>query len=254
MSRIYKRVHQVCVGVPEGEARVPTRLVVYVGLLAICAMGLVALLVSQGVALSAHGSAWPLVGFGLLALLAEHQSVKLSDSLEISVAFLPLLFVAVVFGPLAAALLGALTMATEFRAPLVRWLLWTSNRVLLGGAAGLAAQAAADLDKNRLTQVMLATGAAAFANFSLDLVLATATLTLRKTGQARDVLRATAPLGVAGVPLYTAIVGLIAYAYVEFSAWSAALSPRPRCALKPWTRQPPRIRARVSRPTTLRDP
>jgi len=50
-------------------------------------------------------SLWPLAGFAVLALVAERQTVRLTANLQLSVAFLPLLFVAVVFGPLAAALI-----------------------------------------------------------------------------------------------------------------------------------------------------
>jgi hypothetical protein len=39
------------------------------------------------------GSTWPLLGFALLALVAEGQTVRLTDNLQLSVAFLPLLFV-----------------------------------------------------------------------------------------------------------------------------------------------------------------
>ena len=71
------------------------------------------------------GSAWPLLGFALLALVAEGQTVRLTDNLQLSVAFLPLLFVAVVFGPLPAALIGAATVLIDFAAR------------SLGGSSGL---------------------------------------------------------------------------------------------------------------------
>ena len=198
-------------------------LTAYAIFLAAAAGGLIVGLVVSGFGLSEHGSPWPLLAFVFLATLAEHQSVKLTDQIEISITFLPLLFVAVVFGPLPAALLGAFMMSTEFRRPYLRWAIWTSNRALLGGLAGLAAYAGLSLPTNTVSRLVIATAAAALVNFALDIVLNSITLTLRGTGGTQDLIRATAPVALAGVPLYTAVVGLIAYAYVEFTPWSAAL-------------------------------
>ena len=199
------------------------RVIAYAGVLAASACASVVALAASGVSLSERSDAWPLLAFVLLALLVEHQSVRLSDTLEISVAFLPLVFVAVVFGPVAAALVGAATMLAEFKRPYLRWVVWTSNRVLLGVAAGLAVQLAFLVEDRPVMRVVLATAAATFANFSLDLLLTSLTLKMRGTGRVRDVLRATAPIAAAGVPIYTAVAGLLAYAYIEVTPWSAAL-------------------------------
>jgi putative nucleotidyltransferase with HDIG domain len=176
-----------------------------------------------GFPLSQQSNAWPLLAFILLALLVEHQSVRLSETLEISIAFLPLVFVAVAFGPLAAGLVGAATMLAEFRRPYLRWVVWTSNRVLLGVAGGLAAEVAFLAEDHAIMRVVLATAAATVTNFSLDLLLTSLTLKVRRTGRIRDVLKATAPIAAAGVPIYTAVAGLLAYAYIEVTPWSAAL-------------------------------
>src|SRR5919201_1931963 len=90
---------------------------------------------------STRHSPWPLIGFALLAVMAERQSVRLTENIELSVAFLPLLFVAVVFGPLPAAAIGAITVLPDFGRPYTRWVIWTANRTLIGGMAGLAALA-----------------------------------------------------------------------------------------------------------------
>ena len=58
-------------------------------------------------------SLWPLLAFAFLAIMAERQSVRFTENIELSVAFLPLLFVAVVFGPLAAAAIGAVTVLPD---------------------------------------------------------------------------------------------------------------------------------------------
>src|SRR5436853_641284 len=100
---------------------------VYAGILACLSLGLIVGL-SLGVGLSPQGrSSWPLLAFALLAMVAERQSVRLTENIQLSVAFLPLLFVAVVFGPLAAGLIGAATVIADFGRPFARWAIWTAN-------------------------------------------------------------------------------------------------------------------------------
>jgi hypothetical protein len=50
---------------------------------------------------------WILLGLGAIAALAERQSVPVTRNIETSVSFLPSVFMAVAFGPLAAAIVGA---------------------------------------------------------------------------------------------------------------------------------------------------
>jgi putative nucleotidyltransferase with HDIG domain len=207
----------------------------YACVLVVTALSLLAGLVLAGFPLSEGPEAWSLLAFALLAILVERQSVRFGKSVEISVAFLPLVFVAVAFGPVAAGLVGAATMALEFplvhpqegsssqtERPYLRWIVWTSNRLVLGCLAGLAAHGALQLSENPIARVAIGTGAAAAVNFGMDLVLAALTLTVRGTGRIGDLLKSTAPIA-AGVPVYTAVAGLLAYAYMEITTWSAAL-------------------------------
>jgi putative nucleotidyltransferase with HDIG domain len=213
-----------------------TLLAAYACCLVVSALSVLWGLVLAGFPLSEDRETWlSLAAFALLAILVERQSVRFGQSVEISVAFLPLVFVAVAFGPVAAGLVGAATMALEFPLfhrpegpafqtdrPYLRWVVWTSNRLLLGCLAGLAAHAALEVTQNPIARVAIATAVAAAVNFSVDLALAALTLTVRGTGRIGDLLKSTAPIA-AGVPIYTAVAGLLAYAYLEITAWSAAL-------------------------------
>ena len=127
------------------------RLDAYAVALTAAAAGLVALLLGENTQLSSHGAAWPLILFALVAIARE--TISASARTQVSVAFLPLVFVQVVFGPLAAGMVGAVTMLSEFppiarfageRAevdrPYLRWLVWTSDRVVMAVAGGWAAQ------------------------------------------------------------------------------------------------------------------
>jgi putative nucleotidyltransferase with HDIG domain len=193
----------------------------YAVVLVVAAVGLVAAIIAtQG--FSAHRTPWPLIGFGLLAIMAERQSVRFTENIQLSVSFLPLLFVAVVFGPLAAAVIGAVMVLPDFGRPHTRWVIWTANRTIIGGMAGLAALLPSGAE-GTIGFTLKATFLAASVDFALDLVLNTLTLVIRGTGSPRDLARTTGPVALAGIPLYTSLVGLLAYSYVELSPWSAAL-------------------------------
>jgi putative nucleotidyltransferase with HDIG domain len=219
----------------DAASRRDGQLTAYACTLVAASVALLIGLLAAGFPLSEGPEAWSLLAFALLAILVERQSVRFGQSVEISVAFLPLVFVAVAFGPVAAGLVGAATMALEFPVlhhpkgepsvvdrPYLRWVVWTSNRTILGCLAGLAAHAALQSSENPITRVALATAVAALVNFAVDLFLAAVTLTVRGTGRIGDLLKSTAPIA-AGVPVYTAVAGILAYAYLEITAWSAAL-------------------------------
>ena len=225
-----RAVQGFSVGLPARIADRETIVMAYAWTISIVAIGFVAGIWASGMPLSTHGPTWLLAVVALIAVLAEKKSITLTQSptdtnsgLKVSVAFLPLLFVAVAFGPLAAALVGAMTMVTDFRAPYARWAVWTANRCIITGAAGLAAQAALTLSLDRAPAIVVATAAAAFVDFGLDVLLASMVVLLRGNGSPRDIMRATAPVAAAAVPLYTAVVGLLSYAYLEVTPWSAVM-------------------------------
>jgi putative nucleotidyltransferase with HDIG domain len=169
------------------------------------------------------GSTLPLAGFAVLALVAERQTVRLTANLQLSVAFLPLLFVAVVFGPLPAALIGAVTVLPDLGRPFTRWVIWTANRTLIGGLAGFAALHVMGNGGSTFGRILAATAVAAMVDVGLDLILNGATLVLRGTGSIWDLARTWSPVALAGIPVYTSLVGMLAYSYIAFTPWSAAL-------------------------------
>jgi putative nucleotidyltransferase with HDIG domain len=213
MRRVFK------VSRAPGVALIP----LYAGILGFLALGLMLVLFFTVGLFPLARSPWPLLGFALLAVIAERQSVRLTESIELSVAFLPLLFVAVVFGPLAAALIGAITVLSDFGRPFARWIIWTGNRTIVGGLAGLAAFDTMKGGATTFGLILAATSIAAVVDFALDFVLNAMTLVLRGTGSIRELARTTGPVALAGIPLYTSLVGVLAYTYIAFTPWSAAL-------------------------------
>ncbi len=203
------------------------------------ALGAIALttviaLVAGGFSLTAGEMAWPLLGVAAVAVLVERQSIKITPTLEVSVAFLPIVFVQVVFGPVAAVCIAAATMLTEFPLrrgpatasvdrPYLRWVVWTSNRVLVGALGSLAAYGVFVTIDNRPVAVGLATAAATVTNFGLEFLLTGIVLRLRETGGTRELIGAAWRIAAVGTPIYSAVAAILAYAYTEVTPWSAVL-------------------------------
>src|SRR3954464_9516033 len=166
------------------------RLDAYAAALATAAGGLVALLVVEDVPLSTWGAAWPLVLFAAVSIPVERETISASARTQVSVAILPLVFVQVVFGPIAAAAVGALTVLPEFPPlarlvgphdsvdrPYLRWLVWTSERVVMGVTGGLAAQMV--LSDDRRVTIVVATGLAMTTSLAINSGLTYLTLRAR---------------------------------------------------------------------------
>src|SRR5215207_1170479 len=80
----------------------PRSLWIYAAFLALATGALVAATVATRPSLG--GKVWEIALLAGIALLTERQPVRISESTEITVSVLPILFAAVVFGPLAAML------------------------------------------------------------------------------------------------------------------------------------------------------
>jgi len=117
------------------------------------------------------------LGLCALTFIGERQCVRLTGYAEISFSFLPLVFAAVLFGPLPAMIVGAAGMASQFplrrspdvERPYLRWLVWTSTRALVGASAGFGALAAGGPQAHSYLLLLAATAAAASCEAVSDL-------------------------------------------------------------------------------------
>jgi putative nucleotidyltransferase with HDIG domain len=186
----------------------------------VASIGLLAfVLVGSGVSPQA-----PMWMFGVLisiALLAERQSVHISRNMETSVSVLPILFAAVAYGPLDAMIVGACALATEFRRPFTRWVIWTGIRSVAGGVAGVAALLTIGTAPS-FGVTLVAVAGAAVAEAAVDFLLTSLTIALRRNGS-RDVIRLLARYLAATVPLYTPVIAVLTYAYQAMSPWTVLL-------------------------------
>jgi putative nucleotidyltransferase with HDIG domain len=192
----------------------------YAGLLALTATGLVVAMAMTGMEL---GSPYPIAILAVVALLAERQSIRLTPSVEVSIASITFVFAAVAFGPLAAVVVGAAGMFAVLGRPLLRWAIWTASRTIVAALVGLTAAAFGTETTSHAGVLVAAVGAAVMVEALADLTLAWVTQVIRRGGLGHEVFGAVGPLLVVAVPLHTSLISVLAYAYGEVSPWSVAL-------------------------------
>jgi HD-GYP domain-containing protein (c-di-GMP phosphodiesterase class II) len=164
------------------------------------------------------------------AAIAERSSVRLTRNTELSISVLPILFAAVLIGPLAAAVVGAASMLGDpellardsDRAPHLKWAVYTSTRFMTGAVTGLAAQAIILVVPSEFGGLIAATLVGAVVSELLEIIFAATTAAVRG-GSVREVARTLAPLLVLAPPIYAPIVALLAFMYLEVSPWTLVL-------------------------------
>jgi putative nucleotidyltransferase with HDIG domain len=198
----------------KGE-RLGPALLVWVYVVALCALGIAAALVLSGWAV---GEPWVVVSLAIVAAIAERGRVRLTNDTEESISLVPTLFAAVLFGPLASMIVAGASMGGAFGRPYPKWISYSSSRAITGALTGLAAFHATHLSSSRFAGFALATAIGAVIAQALDTAFALVVAKLRGN-RPTDLLKTVGPPILVAVPLYAPIVATLAYAYVDVSAW-----------------------------------
>ena len=234
-TRIVYPVRGIVQGARDVSRHPQRRTLVYVAALSVAALLTAALLLFAG-----YGVESPVTVLTLAAAaaIAERISVGfavtrrgLTSTEEQSLHVLPTLFAAVLFGPLAAAVVGAASMLGDpeliarrdpDRAPRLKWATYTSTRLIGGAAMGLAAQTTLDAVPSEFGGLVAATLVGAVVGEMLDVLFAAVTARVRGR-PIREVMAASVPIVLTTVPVYAPIVALLAFMYVRVSPWTLAL-------------------------------
>src|SRR6266536_213951 len=216
------------IGLPV-SSRINLQLYLWIGLLWGTTLAVAAQLILGGDTIPVW---WVVLGLAVVAATADRQSVPVTRNTEASVAFLPLVFAAVAFGPFAGLLVGALAGLGDFRRPYLRWVSYVPIRALTGAIAGLAA---ARIDTNESAGfgvVLLAAFAASVADLASGLSFNVTMQAVRRSGSIRLFLRTVGPLVGLWVPLYVPLVALLVYGYRNYSFWVVATFLLPTLAFQ----------------------
>lgn len=208
---------------PNNDPRLqpsPRGVWVYAAGLAAMASGTAAYLALNGASL---GPPLVVIGLAVAAAFAERGSVRLSSTVEESISALPMLFAAVLFGPLAAMIVAAASMLGDFTRPYLRWGIYTSSRAITASVVGAVALATSAAIDNRALALAVSTIVAAVVAQTLDCSFAAVTVYLRRRGGVADTVRLLLPVAAAAIPLYAPLVALLAIGYDQLSAWATML-------------------------------
>jgi putative nucleotidyltransferase with HDIG domain len=175
------------------------------------------------------------VVLGALAIGAERESIKLTDSVEVTIASLLFVFAAVVLGPLSGAVVAVVGLLADLprrdvAQPVLRWANWTSIRFLSTSTAGLVAASVLRGGRHDFWTLFAAVAAAFCAETAFDLLLPPVAPVIRGSGTYAGVVKTFAPALVASVPLHTPVVAILAYSYQTLSPWSVVLFAIPAFA------------------------
>jgi putative nucleotidyltransferase with HDIG domain len=191
--------------------------------------------IATAAALAANGyrlpSWWQFAALAAVTSVAERQSVRVARNVETSVAFLPFVFAAVAFGPLAASLVGACANALDFRRPYLRWAIYVPARGLAGAFTGLLASSVIG-PHSTFGRAMLATVVAGIVSVAFDAFFNVGTLLVRRSAPISAYVRSVGPLTILSLPLYIPLVALMVYGYQHYSFWTAATFLGPTLALQ----------------------
>jgi putative nucleotidyltransferase with HDIG domain len=170
-----------------------------------------------------------------LALGADYGSIRLSPSVEVTIASLVCVFAAVVLGPISGAVVAAVGLLRDLprrdtERPVLRWATWTSKRVIATVAAGLAATAVMGSTSRDFLVLFGAVAAAFLVETVVGEALACVAPAIRQTSTAQATLRAVLPSDLISVPLHVPMVAVLAYVYATISPWSVALFAVPAMA------------------------
>jgi putative nucleotidyltransferase with HDIG domain len=158
---------------------------------------------------------WALVVLGAIAAAAERQTVAINERTEMSVAFLPLVFSAVVFGPLGGFAVGVLSTALDLPKSPLKWSVYTPIRGLTAAAAGLAVAKVVP-QPDHLGPYLVASLVGSLVFVAADGFFSTATAFVRGNDPVAH-LQAIASLAWLTVPLYVPVLTLFVYAYHTYS-------------------------------------
>jgi putative nucleotidyltransferase with HDIG domain len=188
------------------------RTVVWACVLMAAAAGVVTGLSLDGYRLPA---VWAILFLGVVAALAERQSVAVTDRTNQSVSFLPLVFSAVVFGPLGGFAVGAISNIWDLRDSRLKWSVYTPIRGLTGAVAGWTAWAVVP-HASTFGQCLLASAAASVANLLSDGFFNVATGLIRRVELA-ELIQTVGAVSMLTVPLYVPVLALFVYGYHAYS-------------------------------------
>jgi putative nucleotidyltransferase with HDIG domain len=175
------------------------------------------------------GEPWAIAVLATAAIVSERQRVAVGKDTEASISLIPILFAAVLFGPLAGMAVAAVSNLGAFCSPYMKWAIYTCSHSITGAIAGFVAVAALNTSGDELLGYLIATAFAALAAEFSETVFFGITMRIRGK-DALAAVRVLAPMAFASVLLYAPVVALLVSAYEQISPLTLPLFLAPALA------------------------
>lgn len=162
------------------------------------------------------------------AIAAERESIRLSPTLEVSVASIVYIFAAVVCGPLAAVVVGGVGLLADLprrdgERPVLRWLTWTASRIITSGAVGIGAAVVSTATADGFWGLVAVVAAAFGIEYAIELALTPVAPAIRGRSAWLETVRSVGPALFGALPVQAPVVAVLAYSYLTISPWSVVL-------------------------------
>jgi putative nucleotidyltransferase with HDIG domain len=216
--------------IPVNRLRSPeVRVTIYLICLALAGAGLGVAAISLGYSI---GSGWAVGTLAIAAAISETQRVFIrrdTNELWASFSLIPILFAAVLFGPVAAMVVAAASNLGAIGRPYLKWGVYTCSHSVVGALTGFVAAEAASIHASQATRVAIATAAAGLTAECAETLFTALTMRLRGKN-ALSSMRILGSLAFVSWLLYAPLVGLLALAYLNVSPFTLPLFLLPALA------------------------
>lgn len=175
------------------------------------------------------GDLWAVLILAAAAAVSERQRVTIGKDTEASISLIPILFAAVLFGPLAGMVVAAVSNLGAFCAPYMKWAVYTCSHSITGAVAGFVAAVTLAQTSSQSFGYLLATLVAAAAAEIGETFFFGLTLRLRGKDPV-EAVKKLAPVAFASVLLYAPLVALLVIAYEQVSPLTLPLFLAPALA------------------------
>jgi putative nucleotidyltransferase with HDIG domain len=175
------------------------------------------------------GEPWAVLVLAAAAAVSERQRVTIGKDTEASISLIPILFAAVLFGPVAGMIVAAVSNLGAFYAPYMKWAVYTCSRSITGSIAGFIASAALAEGSNRSLDYLVATVLAAVAAELSETTFFALTMRMRGKNTIEAVAK-LAPVAFASLLLYAPLVAVLVIAYEQVSPITLPLFLAPALA------------------------
>ncbi len=201
-------------------------MVVYLGVLISVCVLLASLSVWAGYGI---GEPWAVLVLAAAAVVSERQRVTIGKDTEASISLIPILFAAVLFGPIAGMVVAAVSNLGVFHAPYMKWAVYTCSRSITGGVAGFVAASTLATGSNRALDYLVATVLAAVAAEVCETGFLGLTMRMRGKNTVEAIAK-IAPVAFASLLLYSPLVAILVIAYEQVSPLTLPLFLAPALA------------------------